>query len=212
MMDELRVFKLGYKGKIIGYRVAVKSDVLKGVYDLTSDEAKAIGIDKFYSEKVINLIPQGHLLVSKQEIEQNIIIKDIKGKEGKLRQVVNNLNNTAQKPTKVYESAVIDKLCKKYMDGKIKQYADIQYIGINIYRDIRGELVSKGYKGSPDIINTIKDKIDIFFARRGFEGCDIKGFEDEMSGDDTLDTVFLLANSEYVYLKTVEVSKKSKAV
>ena len=73
MMDELRVFKLGYKGKIIGYRVAVKSDVLKGVYDLTSDEAKAIGIDKFYSEKVINLIPQGHLLVSKQEIEQNII-------------------------------------------------------------------------------------------------------------------------------------------
>lgn len=211
-MEELKVFKLGYKGKILGYRVAVKSSVLKGVFDLTSEEAKAIGVDKFYSEKVINLIPQGKLLVSKQEIEQNIIIKDISGNEDKLKQVVNNLNNGTQKPNKVYESAVIDKLCKKYMNGKIKQYADIQYIGINIYRDIRGELLSKGYKGSPDIINTIKDKIDIFFARRGFEGCDIKGFEDEMSGDNTLDTVFLLANSEYVYLKTVEVSKKSKAV
>lgn len=213
-MSKLKVFKLGYNGKILGFRVAVKSNILNGVFDLTTEEAKEIGVDKFYSEKVINLIPQGNLLVSKQEIEQNIIIKDIKGNEAKLKEVINSLSTAKKdKPNKAYEDFAVEKLCTKYIGLGVKQYSAIQYIGVNIYSDIKAHLVNCGYNGNSDIVNKIKDKIDIFFKRRGFEGCDMQGFEDEMSGDEVLDHVFLLVgNSDYVYIKQVADVKNKKAI
>ncbi len=215
IMDTLKVSKLSYKGKVLGCRVAVNHKVIKGVFDIELPLAKELGVVKYYNMGVINLIAQGNLLISKQEIEKNVVIKEINGNEAKLKAVLQELDKTQLNTDDILISKISKKLLTKYRKenkehGTLKTYQGHLYRGIDLYNDIDTELMKAKHNTNNTwgIKNEIAQTIKLEFEKVGFLCFDLLGFEDEMSGDDLLDSIFLFVNNECALIREIPKTKQ----